>query len=56
LLTYFGLTYDEKVDPVKYDGIKADNVTKILAEFLQAGEIVKKRRRKETGLYMGKCL
>ena len=37
LETYVGLSYDEQIDPSKHDGTKADNVIKVLSEYIPPG-------------------
>jgi len=37
LHTYLGFSYDDKVDPVKHDGTKPDNVIKTMAQCLPEG-------------------
>ena len=46
---YVGLSYDEQVDPAKHEGIKPDNVLKILGEYIPKGifQLSRKLRRLE---------
>ena len=37
LHTYLALDYEEKIDAVRNDGMKADNVVKTLSEFVPQG-------------------
>ena len=35
--TFVGIKYNHKVDPVKYNGIKPDNVLKTFSEYVPEG-------------------
>jgi len=37
---YLGLSYDEKIDPARHGGTKADNVIKVLSEFIPQGKFL----------------
>ncbi len=47
LETYLGLSYEAKIDPAKHDGTKADNVIKMLSEFIPQGGYWRGRGREE---------
>ena len=38
--TYVGIKYDQKVDPSKHDGIKADDVLSTISEYIPEGRAI----------------
>lgn len=47
LETFVGLSYDQKVDPIKHSGLKPDNIVDTLSEYVPEGESVFAEREEQ---------